>query len=46
MREKYRMIFKSRMVGVEDPRKVSNSDMVFFENYLYQLRDGLYSYGV
>lgn len=41
-REKFRMIFKSRMGG-EDHRKITNSDMIFFDHYVYQLRDELYT---
>ena len=41
-REKFRMIYKSRMGG-EDHRRITNSDMIYFDHYVYQLRDELYS---
>ena len=44
-RDKYRMVFKSRM-GCEDQRRISNSDMIYFDHYSYQLRDELYSQSV
>lgn len=41
-REKFRMIYKSRMGG-EDHRKITNSDMIYFDHYVYQLRNELYT---
>lgn len=36
------MQFKSKMRG-EELRRVSNSDIVYFDHYMYYLRDFVYS---
>ena len=44
-RDKYMMQYKSRMGG-EELRRVTNSDMIQFDHYLYQLRDFVYSQAI
>ena len=41
-RDKFRMVYKSRMGGYTYGQ-ITNSDMIFFDHYIYQLRDELYS---
>lgn len=42
-REMFMMQFKSRMGADPELHRVSNSDMIYLDHYLYQLRDFVYS---